>query len=158
MSLVQLQALSRIPHMCVVQLIIISICDHCPLKLLLPNVLFIAKKCTFYTQNKVFPVESIIIHINIIIIIMDILKEGHPAPGKPYSGISRQAYLPYNEEGKMICRMLKLAFKRKLVFTIGQSRTTGRDGVITWNDIHHKTDIRYCSQLRDYGAFNNIIL
>ena len=67
-------------------------------------------------------------------------------PGKPYSGMTRQAYLPDNKEGKMICRMLKVAFKRKLVFTIGHSRTTGRDGVITWNDIHHKTDWKYGSQ------------
>ena len=36
--------------------------------------------------------------------------------------------------------MLKIAFERKLVFTIGNSRTTGAEGVITWNDIHHKTD------------------
>lgn len=25
------------------------------------------------------------------------------------------------------------------MFTIGQSRTTGEKGVITWNDIYHKT-------------------
>jgi len=94
----------------------------------------------------------------IITMYIDILKEGHPNPGKPYGGIARQARLPYNGEGEMICRMLKVAFKRKLVFTIGHSRTTGRDGVITWNDITHKTDMPYGSQLRDYGAFNNIIL
>ncbi|KAH3849989.1 hypothetical protein DPMN_092394 [Dreissena polymorpha] len=35
--------------------------------------------------------------------------------------------------------MLKVAFQRKLVFTIGSLRTTGEEGVITWNDIHHKT-------------------
>jgi len=83
-----------------------------------------------------------------------VLKEGHPDPGKPYSGISRMAYLPYNEEGEMICRMLKVAFKRKLVFTIGHSRTTGRDGVITWNNIHHKTDQRYKSQYVIFLSFN----
>ena len=94
----------------------------------------------------------------IITMYIDILKEGHPDPGKPYRGMSRMGYLPDNKEGEMICRMLKVAFKRKLVFTIGQSRTTGRNGVIVWNDIHHKTDIRYGSQLRDFCAFNNIIL
>ncbi|WAR21291.1 DTX3L-like protein, partial [Mya arenaria] len=67
-------------------------------------------------------------------------QEGHPNPGSSYRGIRRTGYLPDNAAGKTICRMMKVAFKRKLVFTIGNSRTTGRDGVITWNDIHHKTD------------------
>lgn len=66
----------------------------------------------------------------------------HPDPGQPYSGITRTAYLPDNDEGRTISAMLKVAFDRKLVFTIGHSRTTGKDGVITWNDIHHKTDPR----------------
>ena len=30
----------------------------------------------------------------------------------------------------------------KLTFTIGRSLTTGADNVITWNGIHHKTNIR----------------
>ncbi|XP_052224972.1 uncharacterized protein LOC127840603 [Dreissena polymorpha] len=72
--------------------------------------------------------------------------ETHPSPGKMYEGISRTAYLPDNEQGRNICKMLKVAFERKLVFTIGDSRTTGHDGVITWNDIHHKTDYRAYSQ------------
>ncbi|WAR21257.1 DTX3L-like protein, partial [Mya arenaria] len=67
-------------------------------------------------------------------------QEGHPNPGSSYRGIRRTGYLPDNAAGKTICRMMKIAFKRKLVFTIGNSRTTRRDGVITWNDIHHKTD------------------
>lgn len=45
-------------------------------------------------------------------------------------------YLSDNEKGRLVAEMLKIAFDRKLVFTIGQSRATG---VITWNDIHHKT-------------------
>ncbi|KAH3787017.1 hypothetical protein DPMN_165136 [Dreissena polymorpha] len=36
--------------------------------------------------------------------------------------------------------MLRVAFERKLVFTIGSYRTTRKEDVITWNDIHHKTD------------------
>lgn len=35
--------------------------------------------------------------------------------------------------------MLERAFKQGLTFTIGFSRTTGRNNVVTWNDIHHKT-------------------
>lgn len=67
-------------------------------------------------------------------------KKDHPQPGKRFEGIKRIAYLPDNERGRQILKMLQVAFKRKLVFTIGRSRTTGKEGVVTWNDIHHKTN------------------
>ncbi|XP_054686885.1 E3 ubiquitin-protein ligase DTX3L isoform X1 [Grus americana] len=63
----------------------------------------------------------------------------HPNPGKPYYPTSRTAYLPDNKEGQEILQLLRRAFNQKLIFTVGQSRTTGAKGVITWNDIHHKT-------------------
>lgn len=63
----------------------------------------------------------------------------HPNPGKPYHGIQRTAYLPNNKEGKEVLELLFKAFQQKLIFTVGQSRTTGISDVITWNDIHHKT-------------------
>ncbi|XP_060080184.1 uncharacterized protein LOC132559570 [Ylistrum balloti] len=63
----------------------------------------------------------------------------HPTPGKHYQGITRCAYLPDNEKGRLVAKLLKIAFDRKLVFTIGRSRTSGYDGVVTWNDVHHKT-------------------
>ncbi|KAK3610489.1 hypothetical protein CHS0354_016678 [Potamilus streckersoni] len=68
-------------------------------------------------------------------------KQGpsHPSPGVPYGHMTRTAYLPNTPEGKKVCAMLKLAFERGLVFTISQSRTTGKEG-LTWNDIHHKTN------------------
>ncbi|KAL3865218.1 hypothetical protein ACJMK2_006834 [Sinanodonta woodiana] len=65
----------------------------------------------------------------------------HPHPGKPYKGTRRKAYLPGNHEGQTVLKMLKVAFDRKLVFTIGESRTTGKTDTVTWNDIHHKTRI-----------------
>ncbi|XP_052814140.1 E3 ubiquitin-protein ligase DTX3L-like [Mya arenaria] len=71
----------------------------------------------------------------------------HSDPGAAYTGIRRVGYLPDNSRGRTTCRMLKVAFKRRLVFTIGRSRTTGKDSVITWNDIHHKTDPRPQSRL-----------
>ncbi|NXP49795.1 DTX3L ligase, partial [Heliornis fulica] len=70
-----------------------------------------------------------------------IQTSNHPNPGKPYSGIFRTAYLPDNREGQEILQLLRRAFNQKLIFTVGQSRTTGAEGVITWNDIHHKTSI-----------------
>uniref|UniRef100_A0A8C5TS19 E3 ubiquitin-protein ligase n=1 Tax=Malurus cyaneus samueli TaxID=2593467 RepID=A0A8C5TS19_9PASS len=66
----------------------------------------------------------------------------HPNPGQHYGPTQRTAYLPDNEEGREILQLLKRAFDQKLIFTVGQSRTTGEQNVITWNDIHHKTAIR----------------
>ncbi|XP_041360734.1 uncharacterized protein DDB_G0290685-like [Gigantopelta aegis] len=67
--------------------------------------------------------------------------EEHPKPGSSYHGTRRTAFLPDNREGKTICKLLRVAFERRLVFTIGRSSTTGREDVVTWNDIHHKTRI-----------------
>ncbi|XP_069139816.1 uncharacterized protein [Argopecten irradians] len=75
-----------------------------------------------------------------------IQQENHPRPGKPYKGTERRAYLPDNKEGQKVLRLLKKAFESRLTFTIGSSRTTGQDDVVTWNDIHHKTK-------RDGGSF-----
>uniref|UniRef100_A0A7M4FSH2 E3 ubiquitin-protein ligase n=1 Tax=Crocodylus porosus TaxID=8502 RepID=A0A7M4FSH2_CROPO len=68
-----------------------------------------------------------------------IQSKDHPNPGKPYHGTNRTAYLPDNTEGREIQGLLKKAFNQKLIFTVGQSRTSGVDDVVTWNDIHHKT-------------------
>ncbi|XP_027318027.3 E3 ubiquitin-protein ligase DTX3L [Anas platyrhynchos] len=70
-----------------------------------------------------------------------IQTKDHPNPGAPYKAVFRTAYLPNNKEGQEILQLLKRAFQQKLIFTVGQSRTTGLQGVITWNDIHHKTSI-----------------
>ncbi|XP_028398975.1 uncharacterized protein LOC114522484 [Dendronephthya gigantea] len=65
----------------------------------------------------------------------------HPNPGQRYQGTQRRAYLPDNEEGRKVLRLLRKAFDQKLTFTIGRSSTSGADNVITWNDIDHKTNI-----------------
>ncbi|NWJ02553.1 DTX3L ligase, partial [Crypturellus undulatus] len=70
-----------------------------------------------------------------------IQTNSHPNPGKYYFGTTRKAYLPDNKEGREILHLLRKAFDQKLIFTVGQSRTTGAPNVITWNDIHHKTQI-----------------
>uniref|UniRef100_A0ACB8G2K1 Uncharacterized protein n=2 Tax=Sphaerodactylus townsendi TaxID=933632 RepID=A0ACB8G2K1_9SAUR len=66
-------------------------------------------------------------------------QENHPNPGRRYHGAARTAYLPDNSEGNEILKLLQRAFDQKLIFTVGQSRTTGMNDVVTWNDIHHKT-------------------
>ncbi|XP_031421652.1 probable E3 ubiquitin-protein ligase DTX3 isoform X2 [Clupea harengus] len=65
----------------------------------------------------------------------------HQNPGKRYSSTSRRAFLPACEEGERVLQLLTTAFKRRLIFTIGTSSTTGLSNVITWNDIHHKTNL-----------------
>ncbi|WP_419832183.1 macro domain-containing protein [Endozoicomonas atrinae] len=65
---------------------------------------------------------------------------GHPKPGASYKGISRTTYLPDDSEGRDVLRLLRKAFDQRQTFTIGRSRTSGKEGVITWNDIHHKTN------------------
>jgi len=68
-------------------------------------------------------------------------QSNHPNPGKPYSATTRLAYLPDNKEGREVLQLLRRAFNQKLIFTVGHSRTTGVQNVITWNDIHHKTSM-----------------
>ncbi|KAB1283761.1 E3 ubiquitin-protein ligase DTX3L [Camelus dromedarius] len=63
----------------------------------------------------------------------------HPNPGKRFYGIQRSAYLPDNQEGREVLRLLRRAFDQKLIFTVGVSRASGFSDVVTWNDIHHKT-------------------
>ncbi|NWX37765.1 DTX3L ligase, partial [Notiomystis cincta] len=70
-----------------------------------------------------------------------IQTSSHPNPGQRYGPAFRRAFLPDNEEGREILQLLRRAFNQKLIFTVGQSRTTGEQNVITWNDIHHKTAV-----------------
>uniref|UniRef100_H3A424 E3 ubiquitin-protein ligase n=1 Tax=Latimeria chalumnae TaxID=7897 RepID=H3A424_LATCH len=65
----------------------------------------------------------------------------HPHPGQKYRGTSRKAYLPDSPEGNKVLKLLERAFNQQLIFTVGRSATTGEDDVVTWNDIHHKTNL-----------------
>uniref|UniRef100_A0A8C3S3I9 E3 ubiquitin-protein ligase n=1 Tax=Chelydra serpentina TaxID=8475 RepID=A0A8C3S3I9_CHESE len=76
--------------------------------------------------------------------------KNHPNPGRRYSGTSRTAYLPDNKEGREIFQLLKRAFNQRLIFTVGQSRTSGANDVITWNDIHHKTSMMGGAEMFGY--------
>uniref|UniRef100_A0A8C1TZZ3 E3 ubiquitin-protein ligase n=1 Tax=Cyprinus carpio TaxID=7962 RepID=A0A8C1TZZ3_CYPCA len=69
-----------------------------------------------------------------------IQTEKHPNPGKAFHGANRRAYLPDNDEGKEVLALLQKAFNQKLIFTVGKSTTSGMDNVVTWNDVHHKTN------------------
>ncbi|XP_036418762.1 E3 ubiquitin-protein ligase DTX3L-like isoform X2 [Colossoma macropomum] len=79
--------------------------------------------------------------IEIIYTISDgIQTERHPNPGQRFYGTSRRAYLPDNDEGRHVLKLLRKAFDQKLIFTVGTSTTTGAQNVVIWNDIHHKTN------------------
>ncbi|XP_028563725.2 putative E3 ubiquitin-protein ligase DTX2 isoform X2 [Podarcis muralis] len=67
----------------------------------------------------------------------------HPNPGRPYSarGFPRYCYLPDNEKGRKVLELLKVAWRRRLIFTIGTSSTTGESNTVVWNEIHHKTEM-----------------
>lgn len=67
------------------------------------------------------------------------LQKEHPEPGKKYKGSTFSSCVRNNMKGRLVAKLLNVAFSRRLVFTIGRSRITGHEGVITWNDIHHKT-------------------
>jgi len=68
-----------------------------------------------------------------------IQETGHPHPGQRYKGTKRVCYLPANAEGQDVLERLKLAFNRRLTFTVGDSVTTGHQNIVTFNGIHHKT-------------------
>ncbi|XP_059575304.1 probable E3 ubiquitin-protein ligase DTX3 [Alligator mississippiensis] len=74
----------------------------------------------------------------------------HPNPGVRYPGTTRVAYLPDCPEGNKVLGLFRKAFDQRLTFTIGTSMTTGRANVITWNDIHHKTNCTGGPQLFGY--------
>jgi len=65
----------------------------------------------------------------------------HPHPGMHYSGTSRTGLFPNNAEGKKVVKLLELAWKQRVIFTVGRSMTTGSDNCVIWNGIHHKTSV-----------------
>ncbi|XP_026564316.1 probable E3 ubiquitin-protein ligase DTX2 isoform X2 [Pseudonaja textilis] len=67
----------------------------------------------------------------------------HPSPGLPYTarGFPRYCYLPDSEKGQKVLELLKVAWRRRLIFTVGTSSTTGENNTVVWNEIHHKTEM-----------------
>eukprot|EP00049_Salpingoeca_infusionum_P023320 m.11441 g.11441 ORF g.11441 m.11441 type:complete len:555 (-) comp5722_c0_seq1:88-1752(-) len=65
----------------------------------------------------------------------------HPHPGSRYQGTSRTAYLPDTPRGHILLELFKIAFERRLIFTVGESLTLGPgSGIrVVWATIHHKT-------------------
>ncbi|XP_052240474.1 uncharacterized protein LOC127851063 isoform X2 [Dreissena polymorpha] len=79
---------------------------------------------------------------------------GQQSDGKMYKALTEYVRLPYSVTGKNICIMLKLAFQRKLLFTINS------DGAIVYNGIDPRSSdyvmtefdcTRVTTQLKDKG-------
>merc|ERR1712228_293117 len=68
-----------------------------------------------------------------------IQKKFHPNPGKIYFGDLREAYMPNNEAGREAAMLIRLAYKRRLLFTVGRSLTLNQDNRIIFGSIHLKT-------------------
>nr|XP_025974968.1 E3 ubiquitin-protein ligase DTX1 [Dromaius novaehollandiae] len=75
----------------------------------------------------------------------------HPNPGKKFTarGFPRHCYLPDNEQGRKVLKLLLVAWDRRLIFTVGTSNTTGESDTVVWNEIHHKTE--FGSNLTGHG-------
>ncbi|XP_041925028.1 E3 ubiquitin-protein ligase DTX4a [Alosa sapidissima] len=75
----------------------------------------------------------------------------HPNPGKPYTarGFPRHCYLPDTEKGRIVLRLLLVAWDRRLIFSVGTSSTTGESDTVIWNEVHHKTE--FGSNLTGHG-------
>ncbi|XP_026184299.1 putative E3 ubiquitin-protein ligase DTX2 isoform X2 [Mastacembelus armatus] len=75
----------------------------------------------------------------------------HPNPGQPYTcrGFPRFCFLPDNDKGRKVLELLKVAWIRRLIFTVGTSSTTGEPDTVVWNGIHHKTEMM--SNLSGHG-------
>ncbi|XP_077595961.1 putative E3 ubiquitin-protein ligase DTX2 isoform X2 [Stigmatopora nigra] len=75
----------------------------------------------------------------------------HPNPGQPYTcrGFPRFCFLPDSDKGRKVLELLKVAWMRRLIFTVGTSSTTGEPDTVVWNGIHHKTEMM--SNLSGHG-------
>ncbi|KAG7515535.1 putative E3 ubiquitin-protein ligase DTX2 isoform X2 [Solea senegalensis] len=75
----------------------------------------------------------------------------HPNPGQPFTcrGFPRFCFLPDNDKGRKVLELLKVAWMRRLIFTVGTSSTTGEPDTVVWNGIHHKTEMM--SNLSGHG-------
>lgn len=69
----------------------------------------------------------------------------HPRPGYPYYavGFPRVAYLPDTAYGHRLLQQLQTAWRRRLVFSVERSLTTGQEDILQWN-VPHCTEPRHC--------------
>ncbi|KAJ8376949.1 hypothetical protein SKAU_G00075290 [Synaphobranchus kaupii] len=65
-----------------------------------------------------------------------IQTETHPNPGKPFTGIQTEAWIPNNSlDGQEVLKLLQRAFEQKLIFTV--YATDGAADRVVFTDIPH---------------------
>jgi len=64
----------------------------------------------------------------------------HPNPGKPYGARTEYLYLPGGAQGIECLGLLREAWKRKLLYTIGHSVTLNASDRIVFGGVHFKTN------------------
>ncbi|KAK6025445.1 hypothetical protein OSTOST_08653 [Ostertagia ostertagi] len=62
-------------------------------------------------------------------------------PGHEDSEFTYEIFYTVPHGVQEVMRLLKFAFERRLIFTVGDSITTGAKNVVVWNNIHHKTNV-----------------
>ncbi|KAF3705867.1 putative E3 ubiquitin-protein ligase DTX2 [Channa argus] len=78
---------------------------------------------------------------------MEIYSIAQSLPGHPDCGTIQIIYsIP---PGIQVLELLKVAWMRRLIFTVGTSSTTGEPDTVVWNGIHHKTEMM--SNLSGHG-------
>ncbi|KAG8122794.1 hypothetical protein E2320_018234 [Naja naja] len=70
---------------------------------------------------------------------MDVHKLPESLPGHENHGSIQITY--YINRGIQVLELLKVAWRRRLIFTVGTSSTTGENNTVVWNEIHHKTEM-----------------
>ena len=73
----------------------------------------------------------------------------HQHPGERYNSDQRYIYLPNTREGRQILELIKIGWKRKVLYSVGYSVTRSMNNSIIWNGIHFKTS-RY-GGISNYG-------
>ena len=59
--------------------------------------------------------------------------------GQSFSGTHREAFVPNNENGRECVELTKIAWQRRLIFSVGASLTTKRENCVVWASVHYKT-------------------
>ena len=79
---------------------------------------------------------------------LPLLKANDPQPGQRYTGTTMTTYL-HDLDGsgvvdeEQVCRMLQVAFQRKLLFTVRDSGRSGGYEVVPCDDVSHHTSTQY---------------
>lgn len=65
----------------------------------------------------------------------------NPCPGLHSLTRPSLSFPPASPPPWQVLELLKVAWKRRLIFTVGTSSTTGETDTVVWNEIHHKTEM-----------------